>query len=127
MRPLVTSNSAHNSAYVSAELGSGNLKHPLSLAKEISPTREGVNHIVMSHTGSLRDFAFRAMESKVRFAGVKIVRSLRSVQAVQRFALFQPGLAACVLTRRMGFAVKEVAAYLERDQTSISTQLSRIT
>ena len=35
------------------------------------------------------------------------------------------GLVAYVLTRRMGFAVKEVAVHLGRDQTSISTLLSR--
>jgi hypothetical protein len=31
-----------------AELRVGNLKHAQSLAKEISPTGEGVNHIVKS-------------------------------------------------------------------------------
>lgn len=35
------------------------------------------------------------------------------------------GLVAYVLTRRIGFSVKEVAAYLGRDQTSISTLLIR--
>lgn len=35
------------------------------------------------------------------------------------------GLVAYVLTRRMGFSVKEVADYLGRDQTSISTLLIR--
>ncbi len=35
------------------------------------------------------------------------------------------GLLAYVLTRRMGFSVKEVAAYFGRDQTSISTLLIR--
>ena len=35
------------------------------------------------------------------------------------------GMVAYVLTRRMGFAVKEVAAHLGRDQTSISTLVSR--
>jgi REP element-mobilizing transposase RayT len=36
------------------------------------------------------------------------------------------GLVAYVLTRRLGFPVKEVAVYLGRDQTSISTLLIRI-
>jgi chromosomal replication initiation ATPase DnaA len=36
------------------------------------------------------------------------------------------GLVAYVLTRRMGFAVKEVAAYLRKDQTSISSLLTRL-
>ena len=35
------------------------------------------------------------------------------------------GLVAYVLTRRMGFPVKEVAVHLRRDQTSISSLLSR--
>jgi hypothetical protein len=60
--------SGDDSTFMYAELRVGNLKYSQSLAKEISPTGEGVNHIV----------------KRGEFQIVQDVQSLRFVQNVNR-------------------------------------------